>query len=618
MAGIASRVTGVLLAEEIREETEQSILQSASSSDAPTADDSPSWSYRAANAITYALEKALCMVDGSKWAPKSPYLQGNYSPVQSEIFRTELTVIEGSIPQDLNGAFVRVGPNPYFDPTGRYHWFDGDGMAHVVRLNNGSAAYCNRWVDTARLQEEKKAGYAACSKIGNARGISGIFHILLDLFKIRIGVISSSNGLGTGNTALAFHAGRLLTLNEGDLPYQLRIACDGLLSTVERVSYGGALGNRSGGGGGAGSDDSSKMEEKTTTGENNKKNFFNNKSGDRRPSVLTAHPKIDPETGEMFAFGYSVEKAPYLWFTRFNAQGEVVSDIPVPGLRGPIMMHDFALTKRHVIFIDAPLFFKPENMVKKGTLPFEFDKNAPLRLGVLDRYATSVCEGMNNNNKGGSSSQVQWFTLDPGMCFHVANAWDVVDDPKAIEVYLCTFKDFSLDEFTATSADSEPYLTRVRLDLATGQATSQKLLDLCGDFPVVPASKVALPTRYAYVATFETSPFGSPVFYGVAKVDLQSESSRTAMVGLVNHGAGRVGGECYFVPRESNTNENQDEDDGYLMTIVYDEKKDKSELVIYDAKTMSSTPLARVDIGTRVPYGFHCTYVTENQLQSQI
>lgn len=74
-------------------------------------------------------------------------------------------VIQGSLPEGLSGAFIRTGPNPYFAPGGRYHWFDGDGMAHVVRINNGKATYCNRWVETNRLKEEITAGYPAGGKV---------------------------------------------------------------------------------------------------------------------------------------------------------------------------------------------------------------------------------------------------------------------------------------------------------------------------------------------------------------------------------------------------------------------------------------------------------------------
>jgi carotenoid cleavage dioxygenase-like enzyme len=583
MAEVASKATAALLAEEVRQE-EQQDPSSATASPAPASLLS-SWTYWAANNATWTLTQILCILDGSKFSKPSPYLLENYAPVRDETFESNLQLLDESttIPEDLSGAFIRTGPNPYFNPSARYHWFDGDGMSHVVRFKNGTASYCNRFVDTARLREEKKAGYAAGGKIGDMKGFSGIAHIVLDLLKKKLGVLSTSHGFGTGNTALAYHAGRLLTLNEGDLPYHLKIACNGLVETIDRITFDGKL-------------------------LNNKKNT--------RPASFTAHPKIDPKTGEMFAFAYSVENEPFLWFTRIDPSGTVVADFPVPGLRGPIMMHDFALTQNHVIFIDAPLFFKPEAMIKKGTLPFDFDKTVPLRLGVMRRDLDVA-----------DKNSVTWFTLDPGMCFHVANAWEVENTNNknaVIEVYLCTFKDFSLDQFTAISADAEPHLTRVTLNLNTGEAVSTQLLDLCGDFPTVPVSLVARPTRYAYVATFNTSSFGSPVFYGVAKVDLTASGAENATVGLIEHGEGRVGGECYFVPRQKQvqekvTTEESSEDDGYLVTYVYDETKKESECVVYDAKTMSSTPVARVNLaGHRVPYGFHCTWVTEEQLKNQI
>jgi len=635
MVDIASKATAALLAEDIRQ-----VEQQDSPSSSPTTDRSASkqvsWSYWAANNATWALSQLLFLLDGSKFSKPSPYLCDNYAPVTDEIYEAALPLLDGTtLPEDLNGAFIRTGPNPYFNPAGRYHWFDGDGMSHVVRFKNGTASYCNKWLDSARLREEKKAGYAVGGKIGDHKGLAGIAHILLNLLKIKIGVVSTKDGLGTGNTALAFHAGRLLSLHEGDLPYHLKIACNGLVETIQRITFDGKLGKST-----------------TTTRHNNsnksggvslditKADIPSFKSTSNRPESFTAHPKIDPETGEMFAFAYSVQEEPYLWFSRIDPSGTVVADFPVPGLRGPIMMHDFALTQNYVLFIDAPLFFKPEAMVKKGTLPFEFDKTAPLRLGVMRRDLQSAPD----------TRSVTWFHVEPGMCFHVANAWETNDistttttndglqiPKQQIEVYLCMFKDFSLDSFTAVSDDAEPHLTRVTLDLETGEAVSQQLLHVCGDFPTIPASLVARPTRYAYVATFNTSSFGSPIFYGVAKVDLTASGPLNATVGLIEHGKGRICGECYFVPRHQRsapgggvakikedgkigeTHENKEEDDGYLVTYVYDEGKKESECVVYDAKTMNSKPVARVSLaGHRVPYGFHSMWVTEDQLQSQV
>ncbi|KAL4524556.1 hypothetical protein Ndes2526A_g06676 [Nannochloris sp. 'desiccata'] len=590
MIDIASKAAAALLAEDARQ-VEQQDSPSSSLATVSSASKQASWSYWAANNVTWALSQILYLIDGSKFSNQSPYLSDNYAPVEAEIYEAALTLLDGTaLPEDLNGAFIRTGPNPYLNPAGRYHWFDGDGMSHVVRFKNGTASYCNKWVDTARIREEKKAGYAAAGKIGDSKGIFGVGHILLDLLKKKF-VVSTANGLGQGNTALAFHARRLLTLHEGDLPYHLKIACNGLVETIDRITFDGKLLSNS-------------------AHNNNNKNGTSpatptatplSSTAGNRPACFTAHPKIDSETGEMFAFAYSVEQAPFLWFTRIDASGAVVADFPVPGLRGPVMMHDFALTQNHVIFIDAPLFFKPEVMIKKGSLPFDFDKSAPLRLGVMRRDLDAAAE-----------NSVMWFTLEPLMCF-----------PRSKRL--------------GNGADAEPHLTRVTLDLETGEAISQQLLDLCGDFPTIPASLVARPTRYAYVATFNTSSFGSPIFYGVAKVDLTASGAANATLGLIEHGQGRVGGECYFVPKqqrsssggamakagedkkEEATNEKLEEDDGYLMTYVYDEDKKESECVVYDAKTMSSKPVARVSLaGHRVPYGFHCTWVTEEQLKSQI
>src|SRR3989338_2759394 len=90
---------------------------------------------------------------------KSPQLEGNFAPWRSEDNFHNLEII-GKIPADLNGVLLRNGPNPQFDPMGSYHWFEGDGMLHAIRINDGRASYDNRWVRTKRFTLENKAGKA--------------------------------------------------------------------------------------------------------------------------------------------------------------------------------------------------------------------------------------------------------------------------------------------------------------------------------------------------------------------------------------------------------------------------------------------------------------------------
>ena len=89
----------------------------------------------------------------------NPYLHGIYAPTVHETTAVELPV-EGEIPGDLFGAYVRNGPNAVFEPTNPYHWFDGDGMLHAVHFRGGHASYRCRQVRTKGLADEVRRGRA--------------------------------------------------------------------------------------------------------------------------------------------------------------------------------------------------------------------------------------------------------------------------------------------------------------------------------------------------------------------------------------------------------------------------------------------------------------------------
>lgn len=111
----------------------------------------------------------------------------------------------------------------------------------------------------------------------------------------------------------------------------------------------------------------------------------------------------------------------------------------------------------------------------------------------------------------------------------------------------------------------------------------------------------------------EANDTGVPAFIGITKYDLQAGAG-SAVAGQILHGGSRLGGEAFFVPRPGSAAE----DGGYLVTIVTDEQSLQSELVVYDAASMSSQPVARVRMPQRVPSGFHCTWVRQDQLAAQL
>ncbi len=127
--------------------------------------------------------------------------------------------------------------------------------------------------------------------------------------------------------------------------------------------------------------------------------------GGKLTTAMTAHPKLCPVTGEMHFFGYGFGP-PYLTYHCANAAGELIQSevIEVPG---PTMMHDFAITERHVIFMDLPVVFDPERAMQ-GTMPYAWSDDYGARLGIMPR--------------GGDSAQVRWFEIEPCYVFHPLNA----------------------------------------------------------------------------------------------------------------------------------------------------------------------------------------------------
>jgi carotenoid cleavage dioxygenase-like enzyme len=158
------------------------------------------------------------------------------------------------------------------------------------------------------------------TQIGDLVGKKGLAAVALHNLRANLGVIDLSKGYGTANTALVYHNRELLALHEADMPYVLRVLEDGDIETASRLDYDKKLNH-----------------------------------------AFTAHPKIDPKTGEMFTFGYHQTQAcvTYRVISKDGVMGHPVS-ITLPR---SIMMHDFAITKNYAIFLDCPLYFNPKVLV---------------------------------------------------------------------------------------------------------------------------------------------------------------------------------------------------------------------------------------------------------------
>ncbi len=459
----------------------------------------------------------------------NPFLSGNFAPISTEVYGENLQII-GELPPSLQGMFVRNGPNPQFPPLGQYHWFDGDGMLHGVHIQGGEAVYRNRYVQTRGWLLEHQAGRPLWSGLLEPPQPDN----------------PHGPGKNTANTALVWHAGQFLALWEGGEPHRIELPD---LKTSGPFTYSGKL-----------------------------------------VSAFTAHPKVDPVTGEMLFFGYSLFQPPYVQSSVVSAAGELLQTVPID-LPVGVMMHDFAITEHYTIFLNLPLTFSPERM-QRGEPPFMFERDRPSQFGILPRH--------------GDNTQIRWFEAPACYVFHTLNAFE---DGEEVVLIACRMAATSVLAGDTTPVDPEsdiPRLHRWRFNLRTGAVQEQRLDETAGEFPQINEQYLGRPNRYGYVARSSAND-PLPRFDGLIKYDFQNGTSTHHAFG--NH---RFGGEAVFVPRPGAAIE----DAGWLLTFVHDEASATSELVVIDAQNFTAEPVARILIPQRVPYGFHGTWVDASKYTS--
>ena len=292
---------------------------------------------------------------------------------------------------------------------------------------------------------------------------------------------------------------------------------------------------------------------------------------------FTAHPKICPITGELLAFGYAAME-PYLRYLRVSADGQLVQTENIT-VGGPTMMHDFNITENYVIFMDLPACFNME-LAMSGDMPIRWNDDYPARLGVMPR--------------NGTDDQVTWYDINPCYVFHPMNSYEegdkiILDVARFSHMWRESAMDFP-----------PPELWRWVIDTTSGKVSEEQIDDQSAEFPRVADNVIGLKHRYGYMMSMSSITENPNDAEGsILKYDRES-GTRTD----IEFGKGRVCGEPVFVPSE----DPKAEDDGYLMTYVYDAGRDASSFVIMDAQTMDNEPVAEVEL-PRIPNGFHGSWV---------
>ncbi len=308
----------------------------------------------------------------------------------------------------------------------------------------------------------------------------------------------------------------------------------------------------------------------------------------RLTTAMTAHPKLDPGNGELHFFGYEFAP-PYLTYHVADAGGALVhrEEISVPG---PTMMHDFNLTEHHVVFMDLPVVFDLELALRGDTMPYRWNESYGARLGVLPRR--------------GRDAEARWIEIDPCYVFHPMNAYE---EDGRITIDVDRYERMDIDTTASATGSSAgraelegAHLTRWTIDVDAGTVKEEQLDDRVTEFPRVDPRCVGRPHRYGYaVETIDGVGTGSSA---LIKYDQVRGTSSTH-----DFGAGREPAEAVFVPRADDAAE----DDGWVMTYVYDAARDTSDFVVLAAQDFTAPPVATVPLPQRVPFGFHGSWIAD-------
>jgi carotenoid cleavage dioxygenase-like enzyme len=251
-----------------------------------------------------------------------------------------------------------------------------------------------------------------------------------------------------------------------------------------------------------------------------------------------------------------------------------------------------AITERYAILMDLPLVNDPR-AAAVGRYKLLFEREMPSRFGVIPRY--------------GSAAEVRWFEAEPCFIYHSVNAWEEGDE---IVMDVCRVKrpeprsdlDGPLAQMLAYLR-LDAHMHRYRFNMRTGRSTERPVDDDNSEFPSNDQRLVGRRSRYAY--NMHISPESELLFDGLMKYDVESGAAETYWFG-----AGRWGSEAPFAPRAGATGE----DEGYLVSYVYDEREGHSEVEVLNAADVTAGPLCRIKLPVRVPIGFHATWVPGERL----
>jgi carotenoid cleavage dioxygenase-like enzyme len=295
----------------------------------------------------------------------------------------------------------------------------------------------------------------------------------------------------------------------------------------------------------------------------------------------SAHPHLDPDTGELHAICYSAVEPDVSRHVVLGPDARVVRDLPFACPGGP-SIHDCALTRHHVLVFDLPVTRSMKAFLAGWRFPYRWNPAHRARVGLLPR--------------AGGAQDIVWCPVDPCYVFHVANAHE--DGAGRVIADLVVHD--SMFERSGYGPDSRRItFERWTIDPRARRVARTVLDDRPQEFPRVDERRSTRPHRHAWTTELH---LGDPFTLGRALIRHDAEKGS---IERHDFGPGAVAGEFVFVPRAGSSAE----DDGWLMGYVTFPAEDRSELVVLDAGDFGGPAVARVHIPQRIPTGFHGSWI---------
>jgi all-trans-8'-apo-beta-carotenal 15,15'-oxygenase len=440
--------------------------------------------------------------------------------------------IDGQVPASLRGMLYRNGSGRN-DLAGQWfpHWFDGDGMISAIGFDDRGIHYRNRYVATENYRAETHAGHIVNRGFGKMRPGG----VLANAFRQPANV---------SNTSVVMQGGRLLSLWEGGPPFALDPVT---LDTRGIETFGGVV------------------------------------------KAFSAHPKVDPQTGELFNFGIDYGASTTL--TAYRIDKGSATRLPPVKLPYPVMNHDFVATPRYLAFCIGPILVSPLKFLL-GLRSFDgaltWDGARPTLILLVPR-----------DGRG----KPRFIETDAFFQFHFANGFEedgaLVLDLARYPDYLTigqALRDYWKSEWPSRGTGA---LTRMRVDLGTGKVKSRTYdTGTANEFPCINPAYSGKRQRYAYIAC-SPADRARGLQQQLAKVDLE-----TGAVARHDFRPGGYPGEPLFIA----TRPGGAEDDGVVVTMVFDARRQVTDIVGLDARDLAARPLFVAPLKHHVPFPLHGTF----------